>query len=155
MKLHHYLGALWIVMAVVMIVKWKIDYLMVGALIIIPILIVLLDMHEEISVLKEEAKHQRKFVMDRFAALSERIKDFSTQLEKRMVVDFAEFAKSNPPPSRSSDEMARRRKRRKKKPLVEVPVVDFHAESGDDPTAIGQEGPLARGAEPIEPPASS
>jgi len=98
MKINHYLWALWGAMILSMIIKWKIDTFMVVALIILPILIVLLELHEEIAALKEEAKHQRKFVMDRYNVLSEKMSDLSSNLEKKIVVDFSEFARENPPP---------------------------------------------------------
>jgi len=83
-------------MIVSMILRRQADTYMIVALIILPILIVLLDLHEEISTLKEENKHQRKFVMDRYNVLQERLNDISDQIETRLVVDFAEFAKNNP-----------------------------------------------------------
>ncbi|HNW36077.1 MAG TPA: hypothetical protein PKM25_14160, partial [Candidatus Ozemobacteraceae bacterium] len=97
MKIHHWLWILWGAMVLSMLLKWKIDTYMVVALIILPILIVLLELQDEISILKEESKHQRKFVMDRFTVLSDKLKDLSGQFEKKVVVDFAEFARSNPP----------------------------------------------------------
>lgn len=97
MKVNPYwLWALWLVMLSVMIWKWKFDSHMVVALIVLPILMSILELHEELNQLKEENKHQRKFVLDRYNALSEKLKEASSQMEKRMVVDFAEFARSNP-----------------------------------------------------------
>ncbi len=78
-----------------MLMRRQADTYMIVALIIIPILIVMLDLHEEITTLKEENKHQRKFVMDRYNVLSERMTDVANQIEKRLVVDFAEFAQSS------------------------------------------------------------
>jgi len=100
MKIHYWLWALWGAMFLSMLLKWKIDTYMVVALIILPILIVLMEMKDEISALQEESKHQRKFVMDRFTVLSDKQKDLASQFEKKVVVDFAEFAKSNPPPEK-------------------------------------------------------
>lgn len=100
MKIHYWLWSLWGAMALSMLLKWKTDTYMVVALIILPILIVLMEMKDEISALQEESKHQRKFVMDRFTVLSDKQKDLANQFEKKVVVDFAEFAKSNPPPER-------------------------------------------------------
>ena len=96
MKMNRWLWVLWGAMIVSMILRRQADTYMIVALIILPILIVLLDLHEEISTLKEENKHQRKFVMDRYNVLQERLKDMSNQIETRLVVDFAEFAKNNP-----------------------------------------------------------
>ncbi|MGM0600064.1 MAG: hypothetical protein ACQETH_09650 [Candidatus Rifleibacteriota bacterium] len=95
-KMNRWLWALWGAMIVSMILRRQADTYMIVALIILPILIVLLDLHEEISILKEENKHQRKFVMDRYNVLQERLNDVSDQIETRLVVDFAEFAKNNP-----------------------------------------------------------
>ncbi|PKL46802.1 MAG: hypothetical protein CVV42_15275 [Candidatus Riflebacteria bacterium HGW-Riflebacteria-2] len=95
MRINKWLWGLWIAMIVSMLLRRQADTYMIVALIIIPILIVLLDLHEEIAVLKEENKHQRKFVMDRYNVLSERMTDVANQIEKRLVVDFAEFAQSN------------------------------------------------------------
>lgn len=100
MKIQYWLWALWGAMFLSMLLKWKIDTYMVVALIILPILIVLMEMKDEISALQEESKHQRKFVMDRFTVLSDKQKDLANQFEKKVVVDFAEFAKSNPPPEK-------------------------------------------------------
>ena len=102
------------------------DTYMIVALIIIPILIVLMDLHEEIATLKEENKHQRKFVMDRYSVLSERMTDVSNQIEKRLVVDFAEFAKSNPQPASGEarrlppeDSRPRRKLKKRRRPEQE------------------------------------
>ena len=89
------LWGLWGALIVSMLLRQTIDTYMVVALIIIPILIVLLDLHEEIAHLKEENKHQRKFVLDRYNLLQERLNDAFSQIEKRMVVDFSEMSKSN------------------------------------------------------------
>lgn len=96
MRITKWLWGLWVAMILSMLMRRQADTYMIVALIIIPILIVLMDLHEEIAVLKEENKHQRKFVMDRYNVLSERMTDVSNQIEKRLVVDFAEFAQSNP-----------------------------------------------------------
>ncbi len=97
MKIGKWLWGLWGAMVLSMMLRRQADTYMLVALIVIPILVVLLDLHEEIASLKEENKHQRKFVMDRYNVLLEKMKDVSSQVEKRLVVDFAEFAKSNPP----------------------------------------------------------
>ncbi len=89
------LWGLWGALIISMLLRQTIDTYMVVALIIIPILIVLLDLHEEIAHLKEENKHQRKFVLDRYNLLQERLNDAFSQIEKRMVVDFSEMSKSN------------------------------------------------------------
>ncbi|GAB4280614.1 MAG: hypothetical protein Kow0029_25240 [Candidatus Rifleibacteriota bacterium] len=134
MRINRWLWVLWGAMIVSMLLKRQADIYMVVALIILPILIVLLDLHEEIAVLKEENKHQRKFVMDRYNILQEKLKDVSSQIEKRLVVDFAEFAKDNPAETADSQVAARinnniskppRRKKRRKKaatPDVQPPV---------------------------------
>jgi len=96
MRINKWLWGLWVAMIVSMLLRRQADTYMIVALIIIPILIVLLDLHEEIAILKEENKHQRKFVMDRYNVLSERMTDVANQVEKRLVVDFAEFAQNNP-----------------------------------------------------------
>lgn len=96
MRINKWLWGLWVAMIVSMLLRRQADTYMIVALIIIPILIVLLDLHEEIVTLKEENKHQRKFVMDRYNVLSERMTDVANQVEKRLVVDFAEFAQNNP-----------------------------------------------------------
>lgn len=93
MNMNRWLWLLWGAMIVSMILKWQADTYMIVALIVLPILIVLLDLHEEIGKLKDENRHQRKFVMDRYNLLQERLKEMSTHIEKRMVVDFAEMAK--------------------------------------------------------------
>lgn len=124
-------------MIVSMLLKRQADTYMIVALIILPILIVLLDLHEEITVLKEENKHQRKFVMDRYNILQEKMKDVSSQIEKRLVVDFAEFAKNNPASEQQGSGIGRietgftpaskkkRRKTRRPQENVSVPPVDF------------------------------
>ncbi|HOT27600.1 MAG TPA: hypothetical protein PLU72_05395 [Candidatus Ozemobacteraceae bacterium] len=112
MKIQYWLWALWGAMFLSMLLKWKIDTYMVVALIILPILIVLMEMKDEISALQEESKHQRKFVMDRFAVLSDKQKDLANQFEKKVVVDFAEFAKSNPPPEKEQRPPAGNKKKK-------------------------------------------
>lgn len=143
MRMNRWLWVLWGAMIVSMILKRQADTYMLVALIILPILIVLLDLHEEISVLKEENKHQRKFVMDRYNLLQEKIKDVSSQVEKKLVVDFAEFAKTNSeqieqdriPRSgdgfQSPNPPRRKTKKKKKKRSKPEPVMDF---SDDPPT---------------------
>jgi hypothetical protein len=104
-----------------MMLRRQADTYMIVALIVIPILIVLIDLHEEIASLKEENKHQRKFVMDRYNALLERMKDVSSHVEKRLVVDFAEFAKNSsnndsaptPPPVNTSPRSGKKLKKRR------------------------------------------
>ncbi len=118
-----------------MMLRRQADTYMIVALIILPILIVLIDLHEEITILKEENKHQRKFVMDRYNVLQEKFNDITSQIEKRLVVDFAEFAKNNqsleqsarPQPGESASKPSRRKKKRKsvQVPAAE-PAVDFH-----------------------------
>ncbi len=110
MKINHWLWALWGTMIIAMLLKWKIEPYMVIALIVLPLLIVLMELHEEISLLKEEAKHQRKFVMDRYNILSEKLNDLSGNLEKKIVVDFSEFAKENPPAARVIREKKKKRR---------------------------------------------
>ncbi len=112
MKIQYWLWALWGAMFLSMLLKWKIDTYMVVALIILPILIVLMEMKDEISALQEESKHQRKFVMDRFTVLSDKQKDLANQFEKKVVVDFAEFAKSNPPPEKEQRPPAGNKKKK-------------------------------------------
>jgi hypothetical protein len=136
MRMNRWLWALWGAMIVSMLMKRQADTYMIVALIILPILIVLLDLHEEITTLKEENKHQRKFVMDRYNILQEKIKDVSSQVEKKLVVDFAEFARTNmekeepdtiprsgdgfqnPPPKK-------RKSKKKKKRSKPEQVIDF------------------------------
>lgn len=117
-----------------MLLRRQADTYMIVALIILPILIVLLDLHEEITILKEENKHQRKFVMDRYNILQEKFNDITSQIEKRLVVDFAEFAKTN----QNTEEAARsariesglkksgrKKKRKNPRPVEAQPPVDF------------------------------
>jgi len=125
MRITKWLWGLWGAMIISMMLRRQADTYMVVALIVIPILIVLLDLHEEIATLKEENKHQRKFVMDRYGVLLEKMKDVSNQVEKRLVVDFAEFAKNNPPaenntrlPMLQGNSSGRKLKKRKK---IKVP----------------------------------
>jgi len=128
MKMIHWLGVLWATMVLVMLVQWRIEIYMGVATIILPILIVLLNLQEELASLKEEAKHQRKFVMDRYTALNDRLADLSNHMEKKLVVDFSEFAKSSSSVTPSggaipTDEMRRRKK--KKRPRPDEPAVDL------------------------------
>ena len=95
MNVTRLLWGLWGALILSMLLRQTIDTYMVVALIIIPVLIVLLDLHEEIARLKEENKHQRKFVLDRYNLLQERLNDAFNQIEKRMVVDFAEIYKTD------------------------------------------------------------
>ncbi len=95
MNVTRLLWGLWGAIIISMLLRQTIDTYMVVALIIIPVLIVLLDLHEEIARLKEENKHQRKFVLDRYNLLQERLNDAFNQIEKRMVVDFAEMSKTD------------------------------------------------------------
>lgn len=95
MKVKRLLWGLWLALILSMLLRQTIDTYMVVALIIIPVLIVLLDLHDEIADLKEENKHQRKFVLDRYNLLQERLNDAFNQIEKRMVVDFAEMSKTD------------------------------------------------------------
>lgn len=95
MRINKLLWGLWGAMIVSMMLRQQADTYMIVALIILPILIVLIDLHEEITLLKEENKHQRKFVMDRYNLIQEKLNELSNQMEKRLVVDFSEFAKNN------------------------------------------------------------
>ncbi len=95
MRLTRGLWGIWGAMILSMMMRRQADTYMIVALIVIPILVVLLDLHEEIATLKEENKHQRKFVMDRYNVLLEKMKDVSSHVEKRLVVDFSEFAKNS------------------------------------------------------------
>ena len=130
-----WLWLLWGAMIVSMVLKWQADTYMIIALIILPILIVLMDLHEEITTLKEENRHQRKFVLDRYNLLQERLKEMSTHVEKRMVVDFAELAKDNP----SSDESGRLvpHLRHDKDAADKKEMMDFHdtVDEGEDEDA--------------------
>jgi hypothetical protein len=135
MRINKWLWGLWIAMILSMLLRQRVDTYMVVALIILPILIVLLDLHEEIATLKEDNKHQRKFVMDRYNVLQERLSDISNQIEKRLVVDFAEFAKNNTSqePTRLPYEDQGRRPRKLKKrrrPVEEASQapIDFNRE---------------------------
>ncbi|MEW6712565.1 MAG: hypothetical protein AB1403_22295 [Candidatus Riflebacteria bacterium] len=130
MRINRLLWGLWGAMIISMLLHQRADTYMIVALIILPILIVLLDLHEEINLLKEENKHQRKFVMDRYNLMQEKFNDVTSQIEKRLVVDFAEFAKSNPgeertPQNRAEMPRANRKKKKKMRPAAQAPV-DFH-----------------------------
>lgn len=133
MRINRWLWGLWLAMILSMLMRQKADTYMVVALIILPILIVLLDLHEEIATLKEENKHQRKFVMDRYNILQERLSDISNQVEKRLVVDFAEFARNNPAADKSGMQQLPRhsernrpaRKLKKRRRPAEAPAIDF------------------------------
>jgi len=147
MRINKWLWGLWVAMIVSMLLRRQADTYMIVALIIIPILIVLLDLHEEIAVLKEENKHQRKFVMDRYNVLSERMTDVANQIEKRLVVDFAEFAQNNPPPGNSEPprlppegQKSRRKLKKRRRPDQEkntTPLPDF-SDMADKPGEPGE-----------------
>lgn len=132
MRITKWLWGLWGAMILSMMLRRQADTYMIVALIVIPILIVLMDLHEEIASLKEENKHQRKFVMDRYNVLLEKMKDVSSQVEKRLVVDFAEFAKNNPPtenqsqsPVMQAPRSGRKLKKRKKIKVPQNTGMDF------------------------------
>lgn len=134
MRINRLLWGLWGAMILSMLLRRQADTYMIVALIILPILIVLIDLHEEITILKEENKHQRKFVMDRYNILQEKFNDITSQIEKRLVVDFAEFAKNNQVGEQSSraqnpdptNRSTRRKKKRKNLRTPETqPPVDF------------------------------
>ncbi len=136
MRINRWLWGLWVAMILSMLLRQRADTYMVVALIILPILIVILDLHEEIATLKEDNKHQRKFVMDRYSVLQERMSDISNQVEKRLVVDFAEFAKNNSTNENSmqksyqQDERRPARKLKKRRHLEQVPPpIDFNQEA--------------------------
>ncbi|NCB38278.1 MAG: hypothetical protein EOM80_05850 [Erysipelotrichia bacterium] len=149
MNINRWLWVLWFAMILSMLLRRQADTYMIVALIVLPSLIVLLELHEEIAILKEENKHQRKFVMDRYTVMQERMTDLSNQIEKRLVVDFAEFAKNNPPPEDSSFNpeghvinTGRKLKKRKKlknrrdssQPIDFVQATDHDAEPSEEPT---------------------
>ena len=150
MRINKWLWGLWVAMIVSMLLRRQADTYMIVALIIIPILIVLLDLHEEIAILKEENKHQRKFVMDRYNVLSERMTDVANQVEKRLVVDFAEFAQNNPQTSIEESprlppegRKIRRKLKKKRRPEGErntTPLPDF-TEMADKPAQNREEDP--------------
>ncbi len=140
MRISKWLWGLWGAMILSMMLRRQADTYMIVALIVIPILIVLMDLHEEIASLKEENKHQRKFVMDRYNVILEKMKDVSSQVEKRLVVDFAEFAKNNPPsegssqpPMMQSSRSGRKLKKRKKIKTAQNSGMDFS--TGSKPVA--------------------
>ncbi len=110
MKINYWLWTLWGAMILSMLLKQKIDTYMFVALIILPILIALLELQEEVTALKEEGKHQRKYIMDRFTSVTDKLKDLSENLEKKLVVDFAEFARNS-----TAEPKARPGKLKKKK----------------------------------------
>lgn len=122
------LWALWGAMILAMLLRRHVDVYMTVALIIIPLIIVLIDLHEEIVQLKEENKHQRKFVMDRYNLLQEKVHDISSQVEKRLVVDFAEFARSSSSTDEDTSYRSERKpskKQRRKKPKTEKTEMDL------------------------------
>lgn len=135
MRINRWLWGLWVAMILSMLLRQRADPYVIVALIILPILIVILDLHEEIAVLKDENKHQRKFVMDRYNVLQERLNDMSNQIEKRLVVDFAEFAKNNPAPENNNPGIYQRpehrpgkklKKRRRPEDQPTVAPIDFN-----------------------------
>ncbi len=144
MSMNRWLWVLWGAMIISMLLKWQAETYIIVAVIVLPILIVLIDLHEEIGLLKEENKHQRKFVMDRYNVLQDKLKDISSNIEKRMVVDFAEFAKNSSGDSQTSrsgisrTDGTKKRRKKKKRPVEEVvPVaVDFQEihEEIEEPT---------------------
>jgi hypothetical protein len=112
-------------MVMTMLFKWKFDTYMVVALIILPLLIVMLELQEEINQIKEEAKHQRKFVLDRYNVLQEKVNELSGHIEKKIVVDFSEFARENlPKPIEIPPEM-RRKKKKKRRDIPSAPPIDL------------------------------
>ena len=136
MGITRWLWGLWGAMIISIMLRRQADTYMIVALIVIPILLVLLDLHDEIATLKEENKHQRKFVMDRYNVMLDKMKDVSGQVEKRLVVDFAEFAKTNsanentqnaPPMMGQPRKSGRKLKKRRKpeSPLSEKVTMDF------------------------------
>lgn len=139
MRINKWLWGLWVAMILSMLMRQRADTYLVVALIVLPILIVLLDLHEEIAVLKDENKHQRKFVMERYNILQERLNDMSNHIEKRLVVDFAEFAKNNPTNSNSSqpayhspDRNPVRKLKKRRRPEEQAPIpIDFDAPGND------------------------
>ncbi|NLI75748.1 MAG: hypothetical protein GX442_04810 [Candidatus Riflebacteria bacterium] len=114
MKINYWLWTLWGAMILSMLLKQKIDTYMVVALIILPILIALLELQEEVTALKEEGKHQRKYIMDRFTVVTDKLKDLSENLEKKLVVDFAEFARN----TATEQKMRPGKLKKKKKPVA-------------------------------------
>ncbi len=142
MKINHWLWLLWGAMILSMLLKQKIDTYMVVALIILPILIALLELQEEVGSLKEEGKHQRKYIMDRFAAVSDKLKDLADSLEKKLVVDFAEFARTSAPAT-----VARPlKKKKKKKPATEVGAVTPDLATAAAPTQRTKAAPSGKAA---------
>ena len=156
MKINTWLWLLWIALIFSMFLKWKIDTYMLVAVIILPILVVLLDLQEEVNVVKEEAKHQRKYVETRLNALQERIGDLAVQYEKKLVVDFSEFARNNPSEATPSPRTGNFEKTRATKP-EELPVVDFGGEDflEDSETEETFETTEPDSPAPIKPPAPS
>ncbi len=150
MRINKWLWGLWVAMIISMLLRRQADTYMIVTLIIIPILIVLLDLHEEVAVLKEENKHQRKFVMDRYNVLSERMTDVANQVEKRLVVDFAEFAQNNPqqtggetPRLPPEERKARRKLKKRRRPKQErnvTPLPDF-SDMAEKPAEPGESTP--------------
>lgn len=71
--------------------------------------------------------------MDRYNVMQERLSDVSNQIEKRLVVDFAEFARNNPATDefgaqqlpRHSERHRPARKLKKRRRPVEAPAIDL------------------------------
>lgn len=95
MRITYWLWLLWGAMIISIILKQKIEIYIGIALIVLPILIVILQLQEEINNLKEESKYQKRFITDRITALSEKVRELSENFEKKIIVDFAEFAKNS------------------------------------------------------------
>jgi len=132
MKMNRWLWVLWGAMIISMILKWQADTYMIVAPIVLPILIVLLDLHEEIGKLKDENRHQRKFVLDRYNLLQERLKEMSTHLEKRMVVDFAEIAKDSLEKKSDSERRRKIKNKADEKNEEEENLIEFSDSLEDD-----------------------
>jgi len=153
MNMNRWLWLLWGAMIVSMILKWQADTYMIVALIVLLILIVLLDLHEEIGKLKDENRHQRKFVLDRYNILQERLKEMATHIEKRMVVDFAELAKDSL--EKNSDSERRRRiknkaaeKNEEEENLIELS--DSLEDDEDSNTYLDEESDIETDSEDFE-----
>ncbi|MBI3038905.1 hypothetical protein HYY75_07645 [bacterium] len=141
MKIKHWLWLLWGALVISMVLKRELDTYAIVTLIMVPILIEFLELHEEVGGVREEVKVQRKFILDRYALLTERISDLSSQFEKKMVVDFAEFAKNNPPSTPSLENLDfLRRKKKKKKKFPEPPTSESSAISVAQPEQSSLKG---------------
>lgn len=161
MRMNRWLWGLWIAMLLSMLLRQKMDPYIIVALIILPILIVILDLHEEIAILKDENKHQRKFVMERYNVLQERLNDMSNQIEKRLVVDFAEFAKTNSSTSNNSqpaynspDRNPVRKLKKKHRPENQRPMpIDFgHEAMRQNEGQPSVQAPTQPSVQPANPP---